>query len=98
MSPADLHEAAGAGDADPIAERERLRVIVGDIDGRNLAQRFQGVELRAQLVADLGVEVADRLVEQERFRLRHQRAPQRRALLLPARYFRRPATHELVDP
>ena len=84
---ADLYQAPRARDADPIPQRQRLCVIVGDVDGRNLAQRFEGVELRTKLVADLGIEVTDRLIEQERFGLRHQGPAQRRPLLLPARYF-----------
>ena len=44
----------------------RLDVVVGDVKGGDAAQGLQRVEqLTAQLVADLGVKVADRLVEQE---------------------------------
>ena len=49
---------------------------------------LQGAQVELQLLAELGVESAHRLVEQEHGRLEHERARQRDALLL--------ATGELV--
>ena len=45
---------------------------------------LQPLELGAHAVAQLGVEVGQRLVEQQELRLHHQRARQREPLLLAA--------------
>ena len=52
-----------AHDADPVPQGQGLGIVVGDVDRCDPAQFLQGVELAPQLVADLGVEMADRLVQ-----------------------------------
>ena len=51
----------------------------------------------AQLLADLGVERAERLVEQQHLRLDRQRAGQRHPLALAAGELRRVAVRELLE-
>src|SRR5262249_51806654 len=53
----------------------RLDLVVGDVDRRHLQPVVQPRQLRAHRRAQLGVQVRQRLVEQERLRLPPQRAP-----------------------
>ena len=80
----DLLEPPGRHDADPIAERERLLLVVGHEQGRRADADLDAPDLLAQLAADLGVERRERFVEQEDLGLDRQRASQRDALLLAA--------------
>ena len=80
----DLHEPAAAHDGDAIAERQRLVLVVRDQQRRDALVALQRADLVAQRDARPGVERGQRLVEQERARLEHQRARQRHALLLAA--------------
>ena len=81
---ADLADAALVDDSDGIGQRQRLRLIVRDIDRRNADLALQALELAAHFVAQLRIEVGQRLVEQEEPRLVHDGARQRHALLLAA--------------
>ncbi len=71
-------------DADLVGERERLVLVVRDEDRR----RPRGVENRAHLerqpLAQIDVEIRERLVEQQQIRRRRERPRQRDALLLAA--------------
>ena len=87
--PADLGDLALAHHDDAVAERHRLRLVMGDVDRRHAQSSEQRVDLDAQHVAQLGVERGQRLVEQQHARLGRERAGQGHALLLPAR--------ELID-
>ena len=60
------------------------RLVVGDVDGRVAVFVVQAAHLEAHLLAQVGVEVGQRLVEQQRLGLDDQRAGQRHALLLAA--------------
>ncbi len=80
----DLLQQPAAQDGDPIAEGHRLRLIVGDVDGRRAELVLQARDLRPHLHAQLRVEVGERLVHQEGLRLAHDRAPHRHALALAA--------------
>ena len=71
-------------DDDPIREGEGLGLVVGDVDGRDLEPLVEGLELVAQLDAQLRVEVGERLVEQEEPRLEDDAARDGDALLLAA--------------
>ena len=51
---------------DAVTERHRLGLVVGDVDGGHAQPALQAQDLGAHLTAQLGVEVAQRLVEQER--------------------------------
>ena len=81
----DLLQHAVAHDGHPLAERHRLDLVVRHVDGRDPEPLVQPRELGAHRDAQLGVEVRQRLVHQERLRLAHDRAAHRHALALAAR-------------
>ena len=88
----DLLEAAGRHDADPIAHRQGLLLVVGDEEGRDPDHDLDPPDLLAELATDLGVEGRQRLVEQEHLRLDGQRPGERDSLLLAAGHLVRVAT------
>ena len=94
---ADLLDPAVLHDHDPVAERHRLDLVVRDVDGRRLEPLVQALELDAHLHAQLGVEVRERLVEEEHLRLAHDRAADRDALPLAAGELARLALEQLLD-
>ena len=57
---------------------------------------MQALDLDPHLGAQLGIEIGERLVEQEDQRVAHQAAAERYALLLAARELARPALQEFV--
>src|SRR3546814_5833414 len=61
-----------------------LLLIVGDVDRREAELLLQLADVLAHTPAQLGVEIGERLVEQQNRRLQHQRAGDRDALLLAA--------------
>ena len=69
---------------DLVGQRQRLGLVVGDVDEGDAGAALQLLELDAHVLAQLGVEIGQRLVEQQDFRLDHQAAGQRDALLLAA--------------
>ena len=69
---------------DPVGERHRLDLVVGDVDHRRGDLLVQPLDLAAHLVAELGVEVGERLVEQEDARAAHDGAADGDALALAA--------------
>ena len=69
----------------------RLLLVVRDEHGRDVDLVVQPPQPLAQLGADLGVERAERLVEQQHARLDRQRAGERHALALAAGELRRVA-------
>ena len=75
---------AAAHHRDPVGERQRLDLVVGDVDHRVLELLVQPLDLDAELGAELGVEVRQRLVEQEDVDVAHQRPADRDALALAA--------------
>ena len=58
---------------------------------------MQAADLEPHLLAQIGVEVRQRLVEQQRLRLDDERAGERGALLLAARQFVRIARRQLGE-
>ncbi|EAR50929.1 hypothetical protein OG2516_13691 [Oceanicola granulosus HTCC2516] len=82
---ADLLDQAAVHHHDPVGERHRLHLVVGDVDRRGAEPLVQPGDLEAHLHPQRRVEVGERLVEQERLRLAHQRPPHRHPLALPAR-------------
>jgi hypothetical protein len=62
-----------------------LDLVVGDVDGGDPQPPLQRRDLRARLHPQLGVQVRQRLVHQERLRLAHDRPPHRHPLPLPTR-------------
>ena len=110
----DLLEPAGRHHADPVAERQRLLLVVGHEQRRRADRDLDAADLLAELAADLRVERRERLVEQQHLGLDRERPRQRDALLLaagqlvrisaalgpdrPARASRRPAAGGSVRP
>ena len=80
---AGLLDIAVAHDDDAIGERHRLYLIVGDVDHGGLQPLVQLANLRPHLHAELGVEVGERLVEEEDDGLPHQSAAHGDTLALP---------------
>ena len=62
-----------------------LGLIVRHVNGGGPEPSLELRELRAHLDAELGVEVGERLVEEEHRRLANDRATHRHSLALPAR-------------
>ena len=81
---ADLLEDALVEHGDAVPERQRLHLVVGDVDHRRADASVQALELRARLDAELGVEVRERLVEEVDVRVPRERARERDALPLAA--------------
>ena len=71
-------------DGDARGERHRLHLVVRDVDGGLVEPLVEFLDLRPHLDAELGVEVGERLVEEEQHRIAHQRAAHGDALPLAA--------------
>ena len=69
---------------DAAAQRHRLDLVVGDVDGGDAEARVQPAELGPQLHPQLGVEIGERLVEQEGLRVADDGAAHGDALALAA--------------
>ena len=82
---------------DAVGQRQRLDLVVGDVDHGRAELHVQLLDLDPELGAELGVEVGERLVEQEDIDVAHQRPADRDALALAAGQFRRPALEERLD-
>ena len=67
-----------------VGERERLGLVVRDVDEGDAGAALQLLQLDPHALAQLGVEIGQRLVEQQDRRLDDQRAGERDALLLAA--------------
>jgi hypothetical protein len=81
---ADLLDAAVVEDRDAIAHRQRLFLVVGDVDERDACLALDPQQLKLHLLAELEVECAKRLVEQQHLGLVHDRPGQGDALPLAA--------------
>ncbi len=79
---AALHHAAVMHHDDGIGEGQRLGLVVGDIDHRQVELAMQRLELRAQLPFQLGIDHRQRLVEQHRGDVGTHEAAAERDLLL----------------
>ena len=77
-----------------VGQDHRLFLVVGDEERRDADPPLQFLQLEAHLLAQPGIEIGERLVEEQHVRVRHERAAQRHALLLPAREERRRAVLE----
>ena len=80
-----LQQLAVAHDADAVAEHDGLGLVVRDIERGHAGLLDDAAQVVAQPQAQLGVEVGQRLVEQQQLRLVDEAARQRHALHLPAR-------------
>src|SRR5688572_30679537 len=70
----DFDDAAGAHDSDLIRKRQRLDPVVRDVDACDAERAEKRLQLLAGLLPQLGVQIRERLVEQDHPRLRHQGA------------------------
>ncbi len=70
---------------------------MGDVDRRVAIFVVQAAHLEAHLLAQIGIEIAQRLVEQQRLRLDDQRARERDPLLLAAGQLARIAVGQLLE-
>ena len=84
---AELVDLAGIHDRDQVGRGHRLGLVVGDVNRGVAVFVMQPADLEPHLLAQIGVEVGQGLVEQQRFRLDDQCARQRHALLLAAGQF-----------
>ena len=75
----------GAQEDDLVGERGRVAEIVRHHHHRLAALLVDAPQIRLQLGADDRIERAERLVEQQRLGIEHERAHQAHALALPAR-------------
>ena len=92
-----LHDVPVLHQHDVVGHGHGLGLVVRDVDGRNAQLELDLLELVAHLIAQLRVEIAQRLIEQEHLRVAHQRAAQRNALALSAGELRRAAVEQLLD-
>ena len=93
----DLLDHAARHDDQAVGHRQRFLLIVGDHQGREPQGALELADLDPHLLAELGVEVRERLVEEEQLRLDDERAGQRHALLLAARQLAREAVAEALE-
>ena len=84
-------------DGDARGERHRLDLVVGDVDGGLADAVVQLLDLGPHVDAQLGVEVGERLVEQEQRRVAHQRPAHGDALALAAGELARLAVEQRLD-
>ena len=77
-------------DDDPVGERHRFGLVMGDIDAGRLERHVQALDLRAHLDPELGIEVGERLVEEEQAGLARDCPADGDALTLAARQLLRP--------
>ena len=82
----------------PLTERHRFDLIVRDVQRRHAEALVQPHELRPHLDAELGVEVREGLVHQERLGMPNDRPAHRDALALAARQGARLAVEQVLDP
>ena len=81
---ADLRHLAALHDDDAVAHRHRLLLVVRHVGDGQAEALLQAADLLAHRAAQAGIEVRERLVEQQHRRLEDERARERDALLLAA--------------
>jgi len=91
-----LFDLALAHDGDPVTQGDRLRLVVGDIDGGDGKAAQQTLDLNARGDAKFRVQVGEGLVEQEEARIAHDAAPDGHTLLLAAGEGARLAVEQVV--
>jgi hypothetical protein len=79
---ADLFDQTCVHDHHAIRKGHRLHLVVSDIDRGRADLLMHSLHLGAHLYAQLGIEVGQRLIEQEYFGVSHDGAPHRHALPL----------------
>ena len=81
----DLLDAGVVHDDDPVGHGQRLFLVVRDVDEHQAQLALEVAELDAHPQLEQAVEVAERLVEEQRLRLGDKHAGERDPLLLAAR-------------
>src|SRR5271165_1335897 len=81
---ADLRDMPGFEDGDTVGHHHRLLAVVRDMHRGDAEILLQGLDLVPHLLADAGVEVGERLVEQQNLRGDRERAAEGHALALAA--------------
>ena len=94
---AGLDDPALAQHGDALAHGQRLELVGGGVHHGHAELAVQPLELGAGVVAQLGVEIGQRLVEQQEVGLLDQRAADREALLLAAGQGGGPARERVAD-
>src|SRR6185503_20439392 len=94
---ASLLDPAVAQQDDPVGQRHGLDLVVRDVDHRSAELLMQAFYLAAHLIAQLRVEIAERLIEKENPRIAHDGAADRDTLALAARKLPRVALEKLLD-
>jgi hypothetical protein len=82
----------------PVAHRHRLGLVMGDVDHGHAQVALDPGDLGAHLHAQLGIQVRQRLVHQERLRLAHDGASHRHPLPLAARQRPRLLLELILEP
>ena len=95
---ADLLDSTAVHYDQPVGQRHRLDLVVGDEDAGRLQALMQAADLDPHLHAQLGIEIGERLVEEKNARLADHRAAHGDALALAARERSRLAIEKLVEP
>ena len=86
----DLHGCGELGgrafvqDQQAVAESHCLDLIVGNVKAGDAEATLQAADFGAHLDAEFGVQIGQRLIEQEQFRIPHNRSAHRNALALAA--------------
>ena len=84
---AELVDPAAVHDRDQVGRGHGLGLVVGDVDGGVAIFVMQAADFEPHLLAQISIEIGQRLVEQQRLRFDDQGARQRHALLLSAGEF-----------
>ena len=79
-----LHDAAFVHDDDLVGDGKGFALVVGDVERGDAEALLQFADFFAHAAAQVGVEVGERFVEKQHFRLQDERAREGDALLLPA--------------
>src|SRR6266545_7406619 len=95
---ADLLDQSVVHHDDLVGHGHGLDLVVGHVDGGGLEALVQLLDLGAHGDPELGVEVRQRLVEQEHLRVAHDGAPHGDALALAARELARIALQQGCEP
>ena len=84
-------------DDDAVGQCHRLDLVVGDIDDRGLHLPVQALDFRAHLGAQLGIEIGERLVEQEDIGMTNDGAAHSDPLTLASGELARLAVEQAVE-
>ena len=92
-----LLDDAVAQQHDAVGQRHGLDLVMRDVDHGAAEFLVQPLDLDPHVVAQLGIEIGERLVEQIEEGIAHDGAPDRDALALAARELAREALQEMPD-